>query len=86
MLYEIRAQVDFLAVLQESPLLDRSDKWDSAMDRVRKLKYVDEAWIDHTCIISVSTETGNARVADKRINDVITKATRIIHSYGKEES
>jgi hypothetical protein len=81
MVYEIRAQVDFLDVLRELPLIDRSDDWTTAMERVRKLKFVDDAWIDHTCLISISTETSNALVAERRIKDVITKATNILASY-----
>lgn len=79
---EIRAQVDFLEVLQALPLLSReSEVWARAMERVRKLKYVHDAWIDHTCLIEISTETGDAAVAKRRIASVIEKATRILESY-----
>lgn len=81
MIYEIRAQVDFLDVLRELPLLKRSDDWAGAVERIRKLKFVDDAWIDHTCLISISTETSNARTAERRIKSVIAKATRILASY-----
>lgn len=85
MTYEIRAQIDFLDMLRETALFNQSDKWTSAMERVRKLKYVDDAWIDHTCLISVSAETPNARVAERRIKDVIEKVTRILGSYKADD-
>lgn len=81
MIFEIRAQVDFLELLQSSALLQRSDKWTSAMERVRKLKFVDDAWIDHTCLISISTETARFDVARRRIESTMRKARRIILSY-----
>jgi hypothetical protein len=85
MVFEIRAAIDFLDMFQQSPLLSRSSEtWASAMARVRELKYVEDAWINHMCVIEVHTETSNVKVAERRITDVITKATRIINSYKPE--
>lgn len=77
--FELRAQVDFLDLLQsvEPP----TEKWEAIIHRLVGLKYVKQAWIDHTCVIEVHLQTSNFQAAERRLKKVIEKATRIVASY-----
>lgn len=82
MYVELRAQVEFLEFFQASALAHRDTAtWGKAVRRMSKLKYVECAWIDHMCIVEVGAQTGNTKVAARRIFRVIQQVRRIIKSY-----
>ena len=79
---EHRASVDFLEIYQASALARRdSATLDKAACRMAKLKYVANVWTYHMCIVEISTQTENTKVAARRIFMVIQQVKRIIESY-----
>jgi hypothetical protein len=79
MYYEIHVQIDFLDLLQE--VNPDSDDYEMIEIRLRGLKYVESAWIDHSCGVKARLETDNWRVAEKRIKDLLGKTERLIRRY-----
>lgn len=77
--YEIRVAIDFLDLLQE--VNPDSDDYGKIETRLEKLKYVECAWIDHSCIVQAGLETGNLKVAERRIRELLGKIERLIRRY-----
>lgn len=77
--YEFRAHVDFLDLLQE--VNPSSDDYGKIAARIRKLKYVQDVWIDHMCIIVLGLETNSATVAERRIHCLLGQVERLIRRY-----
>src|SRR4029077_4971835 len=76
--YKFSAEIDFLNILQGSDFRVDGQVWAHAMDRVRKIKYVDPNF-DDACAIRICTNTANPQLAERRVRSVIAKATRILH-------
>lgn len=79
MYYEIRVSIDFLDLLREVD--PASDDYERIEYRLRGLKYVTEAWIDHFCVVQAGLETSNWKVAERRIRELLGKIERLIRRY-----
>lgn len=77
--HEWRAVVDFLPELQAHNV--PPERWNNVTDAIVRLRYVKSAWIDHTCIVEVETETDRATVAARRLESVKCKIRRILYRY-----
>lgn len=79
MYWEIRVAIDFLDLLQA--VNPASDDYERIEIRLRGLKYVESAWIDHWCIVNAHLETADSKVADRRIKELMGKIERLVNRY-----
>lgn len=80
--HEWRATLDFLPMLQSTGA-NRYKDWRRIEQAIARLRYVKEAWIDHTCIVVLEFETQSADAAARRLRAFKPKLARILKRYGR---
>jgi hypothetical protein len=81
MVHEVRANIDFLDDLGDI----EHTRYEAIERRLVQLKYVTEAWIDHSCIVVAGFETPRFDVAERRLAVLKGKVSRLLNRYrGKD--
>ncbi len=79
--HDVRSCMDFLDDFRELDI--HRDYWEAVERALLKLKYVERAWIDHTCLIETHLETDRFDVAGRRVEEIKKKARRVLERYAR---
>jgi len=79
MYHDIRINIDFLDDLRELDI--PTDKWENVEKALVRLKYVNSAWIDHTCIVEANFETSRFDAAQRRAETLKQKIRGVLKRY-----